>query len=163
VSKLVAQEIQQIAMVGENVCLSLRRPGPRWNRGARIEREETLRGRTGKVVQFIRAIVRAIGGLAVHARDEPAFSTPRMRRHHFGGFDFHAMYRTFGLRLFLGSGLPRVVARGSILLRFLVEFEQRGFGFARGFERLAQHWIHVVTPANKRHVASSEMREIQIA
>ena len=42
----------------------------------------------------------------------------------------------------------------SSLLRLLLEREQRRFGFARGFERVAHGRIHVITPANEWHGAS---------
>jgi hypothetical protein len=42
----------------------------------------------------------------------------------------------------------------AFLLRRVLEREQRRFGFARGFERLARKWIDVKTPFDKWHKAS---------
>jgi hypothetical protein len=94
-----------------------------------------------------------VRGEAMDARDEAALGSAGRWRHNFGGLDFDAM--DWGV----GAGGRCVVIAGAVGgvvvgVRLLLESEQRGFGFARGFERFAHYGIHVIAASDKWHGAS---------
>jgi len=153
--KRVAQEIDKVAMIGEDVRLRRRRGRRRGTRIAPIidvGRGTGWRGnRSGRVM---------------NVRDESTLCATGMIGYNFRGLDFDAMHRPLrgALRGAKAGGVVAIgiVARicasvtAAVLSSACLDFGKSGFGLARRFECLSRDGIDVVPPANEWHVASGK-------
>jgi hypothetical protein len=146
--EFVAEETDEIAMVGEDVRLV--------RSAARRLCAVSVCATEPRIGLVVHVVLHWRGGLAMDTRDESADGSSRVCWNHLRRFDFDAMNRAFGRR----SGvIVRPVAFATaialaILLRRVFERELRGFRFARSFESLPRNRIDVKTPLDEWHRTS---------